>query len=250
MVLPDSHRISRVPWYSGYRPESAQVSVTGLSPSLAGFSKPVHLPDGLVTPYGRSYNPPVLSKTRPRFGLFRVRSPLLAESLLFSFPPGTEMVHFSGLARARLCVQRAVAGVYPAGFPHSDIPGSKRAYRSPRLFAVNHVLHRLLAPRHPPYALSSLTTKLTQLVSPLGKKQKDLTGQTSTRYVSVVHASLTFGAYWCIGPLPAVRVARERRTFCCPFQLSKNKKNPAPSAGLCRVSPRGTTRYLKPFALS
>ena len=32
------------------------------------------------------------------FRLFRVRSPLLAESLLFSFPPGTEMVHFPGFA--------------------------------------------------------------------------------------------------------------------------------------------------------
>ena len=30
--------------------------------------------------------------TRKRFGLFRVRSPLLPESLLFSFPVGTEMV--------------------------------------------------------------------------------------------------------------------------------------------------------------
>ena len=28
---------------------------------------------------------------------------------------------------------------------------------SPKLFAANHVLLRLLAPRHPPYALSSLT---------------------------------------------------------------------------------------------
>ena len=32
-----------------------------------------------------------------RFGLIRVRSPLLAESLLFSLPPGTEMFQFPGL---------------------------------------------------------------------------------------------------------------------------------------------------------
>ncbi len=31
-------------------------------------------------------------------GLVRVRSPLLAESRLMSFPPGTEMFQFSGLA--------------------------------------------------------------------------------------------------------------------------------------------------------
>src|SRR5271169_2812795 len=37
---------------------------------------------------------------------------------------------------------------------------------SPRLIAACHVLRRLLAPRHPPYALSSLTIKLTQHVAP------------------------------------------------------------------------------------
>src|SRR5947209_3846507 len=43
------------------------------------------------------------------------------------------------------------------GFSHSDISGSKPACGSPKLIAANHVLHRLLAPRHPPCALSSLT---------------------------------------------------------------------------------------------
>ena len=42
----------------------------------------------------RPYNPEVHAL---RFGLFRVRSPLLAESLLFSLPAGTEMVHFPAL---------------------------------------------------------------------------------------------------------------------------------------------------------
>ena len=44
----------------------------------------------------------------------------------------------------------------PTGFPHSDIPGSKLVCSSPRLIAAYCVLHRLLAPRHSPYALSSL----------------------------------------------------------------------------------------------
>ena len=43
------------------------------------------------------------------------------------------------------------------GFPHSDIPGSKLVCSSPRLIAAYRVLHRLLAPRHSPCALSSLT---------------------------------------------------------------------------------------------
>ena len=43
------------------------------------------------------------------------------------------------------------------GLPHSEIPGSKVICTSPRLIAAYHVLHRLLVPRHPPYALRSLT---------------------------------------------------------------------------------------------
>jgi hypothetical protein len=52
---------------------------------------------------------------------------------------------------------------YPAitrdGLPHSEIPGSKRVCRSPRLIAAYHVLHRLLMPRHPSCALIRLTKK-------------------------------------------------------------------------------------------
>ena len=123
----------------------------------------LHLAFGLLTLLMRSYTPAVQAR---RFGLFRFRSPLLSESRLISFPPGTEMVHFPGLARTRLCIQRAVHEVHSCGFPHSDIPGSMPACGFPRLFAACHVLHRLLAPRHPPYALSSLTIKLAAIVVP------------------------------------------------------------------------------------
>ena len=60
------------------------------------------------------------------------------------------------------------------GFPHSDILGSKLVRSSPRLIAAYHVLHRLLAPRHPPDTLKTLdhshyqyplTHKLIQNVS-------------------------------------------------------------------------------------
>ena len=79
-------------------------------------------------------------------------------------PSGTEMVHFPELAHTGLCIQPAVTRVHLVGFPHSEIPGSKPACGSPRLIAACHVLHRLLAPRHSPYALSSLIIKLTQSV--------------------------------------------------------------------------------------
>jgi hypothetical protein len=71
-----------------------------------------------------------------------------------SFPPGTEMFQFPGFASRPY-------GFGPGsprreGFPHSDIRGSTIARISPRLFAACHVLHRLLAPRHPPDALFTL----------------------------------------------------------------------------------------------
>ena len=44
-------------------------------------------------------------------------------------------------------------------FPHSDISGSRDICSSPKLFAAYHVFHRLLVPRHPPYALISITKR-------------------------------------------------------------------------------------------
>ena len=55
------------------------------------------VPYGAVTRYG----PPFQTLPVPRTmatGLFRVRSPLLTESRLMSFPPATEMFQFAGFA--------------------------------------------------------------------------------------------------------------------------------------------------------
>src|SRR2546427_11029309 len=50
------------------------------------------------------------------------------------------------------------AGLAAPGCPIRRSPDQSLLSGSPELFAASHVLHRLLAPRHPPYALSSLTT--------------------------------------------------------------------------------------------
>ena len=89
-------------------------------------------------------------------GLVRVRSPLLAESRLMSFPPATEMFQFAGFASRTYGF--SAGSSRRMGFPHSEIVGSKPARGSPTLFAACHVLHRLLAPRHPPDALLCLRT--------------------------------------------------------------------------------------------
>ncbi len=50
----------------------------------------------------------------------------------------------------------------PLGFPIRTSPAQRSVGNSPELFAATHVLHRLLAPRHPPHALSSLLTLIPQ----------------------------------------------------------------------------------------
>ncbi len=94
-------------------------------------------------------------------GLIRFRSPLLTESRLISFPPGTEMFQFPGFAPHGLCIQPRVT---PAGCPVASgcpirtSPDQNVFGRSPELIAAYRVLHRLCVPRHPPYTLNDLTT--------------------------------------------------------------------------------------------
>ena len=61
---------------------------------MAGFSKTVRLEIEVLNEVLQPRKDMSL-----RFGLIRVRSPLLTESLLLSFPPGTEMFQFPGLAQ-------------------------------------------------------------------------------------------------------------------------------------------------------
>ena len=51
------------------------------------------------------------------------------------------------------------------GFPIRKSPVITPVCGLPKLIAACHVLHRLLLPRHPPCALSSLTTKFTQSIA-------------------------------------------------------------------------------------
>jgi hypothetical protein len=101
---------------------------------------------GAITLYGAAFQH-ASSFVAMATGLVRVRSPLLAESLLMSFPPGTKMFQFPGFASCAyvFSARYRIRG----GFPHSDIHGSKVTPTSSWLFAGCHVLHRLLEPRHP-----------------------------------------------------------------------------------------------------
>src|SRR5688572_27223902 len=85
------------------------------------------------------------------------------------------------------------------GLPHSEILGSKPVCGSPRLIAAYRVLHRRPAPRHPPYALSSLTTTSTLL--------KRLGRSTFLRCPLLTRQLLRFSkSRGCVVPLGSTRL--------------------------------------------
>ena len=132
---------------------STRLSLTGLSPSLAGFPKTVLL--NLLNQL-RGPNPGMHAS---RFGLFRFRSPLLTESHVVFSSSGYLDVSVHRVPLLTLCIGVRILEVCSSGFPHSDISGSMDICSSPKLFAAYHVFHRLLVPRHPPYALISITKR-------------------------------------------------------------------------------------------
>ena len=130
---------------------STHLSLTGLSPSLAGFPKTVLL-NSLNQLCGPNPGMPA-----PRFGLFRFRSPLLAESHVVFSSSGYLDVSVHRVPFHSLWIGLWILEVFSSRFPHSEISGSMDICSSPKLFAAYHVFHRLLVPRHPPYALISIT---------------------------------------------------------------------------------------------
>src|SRR5262249_13616438 len=168
---------------------------------------------------------------------------------LFSLPPGTEMVHFPGLALRSLCIQLRVTSKKLAGFPHSEISGSRDVCSSPELIAACHVLHRLHAPRHPPCALSSLTIKFAH-----HKNSASTTGLHFTPSSSEIQKIYFFGnfAYSIVKEHYFKTVSKSRSPFI-PHQgetvtilgarprcqLLRQSTSTKPVASLCLVEVRG-----------
>src|SRR2546430_12652621 len=100
-------------------------------PSLAGWSFGIQ---GYHFLWPDFPNCPTTTPPFPAPGLFPVRSPLLGESRLISFPPVTEMFQFTGFAP--YTYEFSARYLLRGGFPHSEIAGSKLvcqladAYRS------------------------------------------------------------------------------------------------------------------------
>ena len=91
----------------------------------------------------------------PRFGLLRFRSPLLPKSFFIFFSSGYLDVSVHRVPLPKLWIGFGMTEVCSAGFPHSEIRGSKPICGSPRLIAAYRVFLRPLVPRHPPCALNA-----------------------------------------------------------------------------------------------
>ena len=127
------------------RPQLA--SYTELSSSMVELSRSFY---SRLECHGAVLLPRRGTEVQLRFGLVPGRSPLLGESLLFSFPRGTKMFQFPRLASLHIA---GIIALHAIGLSHSEIRGSRDICSYPRLIAAYHVLRRLREPRHPPCAL-------------------------------------------------------------------------------------------------
>ena len=127
-----------------------RISDTGFSPSSTGLPRPFSYP---VTHLLQS------EPQNARALVWALSSSLAAtKEIDFSFSSSRYLdVSVPGVPSLKLWIYFNVTRVRLAGFPHSEIVGSKDICSSPALIAAYHVFHRLSVPRHPPYALSCLT---------------------------------------------------------------------------------------------
>ena len=91
------------------------------------------------------------------FRLLRVRSPLLAQSLLISLPALLRWFTSRSIAPPQYLLPARGVCLSTYGLPHSAICGSLDVCSSPQLFAAYRGLLRRTAPRHPPQTYTCLT---------------------------------------------------------------------------------------------
>ncbi len=150
MVPAHSDKVSRVSSYSGYR--SVSLSFAYGAFTLSGRlsqSRSARLPESGLRSEPRNARIPV-------WPLPRSLAATCGIDVSFS-SSGYLDVSVHRVPLHALWIGAWMTGVCPAGFPHSEIHGSRDICSSPWLFAAYHVFLRLSVPRHPPCALSCLT---------------------------------------------------------------------------------------------
>ena len=159
MVLTDSHGISRAPCYLGYSPRRSRISATGLAPTMAGLSRPFAYTLASRRPLGRMIKkvpqPPPCNSCRisHTIGLAssgfarhysRNHGCFLFLRVLRCFTSPRSLYPPYIFRRESLGHPKG-----PAGFPHSEILGSKFVYQLPEAY------RRLLRPSSAPDAKAS-----------------------------------------------------------------------------------------------
>jgi hypothetical protein len=168
MVPPDSHRLPLIPWYLGTLARES-LCFHWQDFHLLWFAVPSDLTSTMIfyslfwlqielqTPRYTADTTVATLHIR-RFGLIRFRSSLLTESLnYFLFLRVLRYFTSPRLLCPAYVFSREFSDITLRGLPHSEIAGSQIISIYPTLIAGSHVLHRLLMPRHPPYALCNLT---------------------------------------------------------------------------------------------
>ena len=150
MVPARSDKVSRVSSYSGYRSVSQSFAYGAFTLSgRLSQSRSARLPESGLRSEPRNARIPV-------WPLPRSLAATCGIDVSFS-SSGYLDVSVHRVPLHALWIGAWMTGVCPAGFPHSEIHGSRDICSSPWLFAAYHVFLRLSVPRHPPCALSCLT---------------------------------------------------------------------------------------------
>ena len=150
MVPAHSDKVSRVSSYSGYRSVSPSFAYGAFTLSgRLSQSRSAGLPESGLRSEPRNARIPVWPLPRSLAATYGI-------DVSFS-SSGYLDVSVHRVPLHALWIGAWMTGVCPAGFPHSEIHGSRDICSSPWLFAAYHVFLRLSVPRHPPCALSCLT---------------------------------------------------------------------------------------------
>ena len=158
MVPACSIKVSRVSMYSGYR-------LVSFPFAYGAFTLSGRLSQNLsarITESIMRSNPAVHAQ---RFGTLSISLAATLEIDVSFSSSGYLDVSVHRVPFHTLWIGVWMTGVLPAGFPHSDICGSKIICISPQLFAAYHVFLRLLVPRHPPCALFLLDYSILVIIA-------------------------------------------------------------------------------------
>ena len=151
MVPPTSRRVSRVPRYSGYCCLLFDfVYETFTLFGRLSQNRSTIVKNNVCSPLPRCARTPVWALSLSLAATQEIDVSFSSSGYLDVSVPRVPFI--------QLCIYCMMTGVRPAGFPHSEIHGSRDICSSPWLIAAYHVFLRLSVPRHPPRALFSLTS--------------------------------------------------------------------------------------------